>query len=242
MKLLKLFIIVLITAGIINAQDKTKTEENPSAKSETSLIKTIEDSVSYSIGQSISANLKDTPMELNIDLIAKGMKDAKEGVNLLTIDQMKSCLGVLNQKMIAKRAEVMKEVGERNLKLGEEFLANNKKQEGVITTPSGLQYKVIVKGNGPQPTDTSTVKVNYSGKLLNGKEFDSSYKRGQPAEFPVNGVIKGWTEALKMMHVGDKWDLFIPADLAYGEQGAGGMIEPNSVLLFEVELLDIVKK
>ena len=242
MKLFKLFVIVLFAAGIINAQDKGKTNEKPSSKSEASIIKTIEDSVSYSIGQSISANLKDTPMELNIDLIAKGMKDAKEGVNLLTVDQMKSCLGVLNQKMMAKKAEEMKEVGERNKKLGEEFLENNKKQEGVITTPSGLQYKVIVKGNGPQPTESSTVKVNYSGKLLNGKEFDSSYKRGQPAEFPVNGVIKGWTEALKMMHVGDKWDLFIPSDLAYGEQGAGGMIEPNSVLLFEVELLDIVKK
>lgn len=244
MKLTKLFLLIIIAVGIVNAQDKTQTEKPAAAAKPASVIlKTIEDSISYAIGQNIGTNLKDPSMNINFDVLTAGLKDARGGSSLMTMDQMKSVMNEFNKRMIAKRTADMKVAAERNKKIGEEFLAENKKKEGVVTTPSGLQYKVLVKGSGDSPTDSSTVKVNYRGTLIDGKEFDSSYKRGEPAEFPVTGVIKGWTEALKMMHVGDKWELYIPSDLAYGEQGAGGgMIEPNAVLIFEVELLDIVKK
>jgi len=143
--------------------------------------------------------------------------------------------------MMAKQAERMKVVAEKNRKEGEAFLADNKKKEGVKTTPSGLQYKVIKDGNGPTPKMADTVTVNYRGTLINGTEFDSSYKREEPATFPVNSVIPGWTEAMQMMKVGAKWHLFVPANLAYGEQGAGPQIGPNSTLIFEVELTAINK-
>ena len=244
MKLMKLFVLILISGTILNAQDKGKTAEQTAApKPAASMLKTFDDSVSYSIGQNIGSNLKDPSMNINFDILVSGMKDAKDGSSLLVLDEMKSVMNKFNEKLTAKRTADMKAIAEKNKKTGDEFLTENKKKEGVTTTPSGLQYKVLVKGNGPSPADTSTVKVHYRGTLIDGKEFDSSYKRGEPAEFPVTGVIKGWTEALKMMHVGDKWELYIPSDLAYGEQGAGnGAIEPNAVLIFEVELLDIVKK
>jgi FKBP-type peptidyl-prolyl cis-trans isomerase FklB len=129
----------------------------------------------------------------------------------------------------------------KNKKAGKEFLEQNKKKDGVVELPDGLQYKVLKKGTGASPKATDKVKVNYTGTLINGKEFDSSYKRGQPAEFPLNNVIPGWTEALQMMKVGGKWKLFIPSDLAYGDQGRGSVIPPGATLIFEVELLDIVK-
>jgi FKBP-type peptidyl-prolyl cis-trans isomerase len=133
----------------------------------------------------------------------------------------------------------MKEAGEANKKEGDTFLATNKTKPGVVTLPDGLQYKIIKEGTGPKPTATDTVTVNYRGTLIDGKEFDSSYKRGEPATFPVGGVIKGWTEALQLMPVGSKWELYIPSDLAYGARGAGADIGPNSTLIFEVELLSI---
>ena len=136
----------------------------------------------------------------------------------------------------------MHEAGAANSKEGTAFLAANKSKEGVVTLPSGLQYKILKAGTGPKPTASDTVVCNYSGTLISGKEFDSSYKRGQPATFPVSGVIKGWTEALQLMPVGSKWQLFIPSDLAYGERGAGGDIGPDSTLIFEVELLSIQDK
>jgi FKBP-type peptidyl-prolyl cis-trans isomerase FklB len=135
-----------------------------------------------------------------------------------------------------------KEAGAANRKEGESFLADNKSKDGVKTLPDGLQYKVLTEGNGPKPASTDTVTVNYRGTLINGKEFDSSYKRGQPASFPVTGVIKGWTEALQLMPVGSKWQLFIPPDLAYGDRGAGADIGPGDTLIFEVELLSIGEK
>jgi FKBP-type peptidyl-prolyl cis-trans isomerase len=136
----------------------------------------------------------------------------------------------------------MKQAGETNKKEGQEFLIANKTKEGVVTLPSGLQYKILTEGTGPKPTAAESVSCNYRGTLINGKEFDSSYKRGQPATFPVNGVIKGWTEALQLMPVGSKWQLFIPSELAYGERGAGADIGPGSTLIFEVELLSIQPK
>ena len=143
---------------------------------------------------------------------------------------------------MAKQQEKAQQLGLANKKEGEEFLAANKSKEGVVTLPSGLQYKVLKEGTGPKPSATDSVACNYRGTLINGTEFDSSYKRGQPATFAVNGVIKGWTEALQLMPVGSKWQLFIPADLAYGERGAGADIGPNSTLIFEVELLSIQAK
>lgn len=136
----------------------------------------------------------------------------------------------------------MQQVAETNKKEGEAFLAENKTKDGVVTLPSGLQYKILSAGTGPKPTATDSVVCNYKGTLLNGTEFDSSYKRGQPATFPVNGVIKGWTEALQMMPVGSKWQLFVPSDLAYGQRGPGAGIGPNSMLIFEVELISIQSK
>jgi len=137
---------------------------------------------------------------------------------------------------------MVKELGEKNKKDGDAFLAENKGKEGVVALPSGLQYKILKAGDGEKPKSTDTVVCNYRGTLLNGKEFDSSYKRGQPATFPVSGVIKGWTEALQLMPVGSKWQLFIPPDLAYGDRGAGNDIAPGATLIFEVELLSIQPK
>jgi FKBP-type peptidyl-prolyl cis-trans isomerase FklB len=133
----------------------------------------------------------------------------------------------------------VKVVGEKNVKEGETFLAANKKKEGVVTLPSGLQYKILKTGDGPKPTKDQTVKCHYRGTLIDGTEFDSSYKRGEPTEFPVGQVIKGWTEALQLMPVGSKWQLFIPSDLAYGPNGAGQMIGPNVTLIFDIELISI---
>jgi FKBP-type peptidyl-prolyl cis-trans isomerase FklB len=141
--------------------------------------------------------------------------------------------------MMAKQQELAKIVGEKNQKEGEAFLAENKKKEGVITLPSGLQYKVIKAGSGNKPKATDTVSVHYQGTLVNGTEFDSSYRRGQPVSFPVNGVIPGWTEALQLMEAGAKWQIVIPSNLAYGDRGAGPQIGPNATLIFEIELISI---
>lgn len=205
-------------------------------------LKNEKDKVSYSIGTQIGNNFKNQSMDVDVDLLAKGIKDALSGGKLLmTEKEIKETITALQKDMMAKQAERMKVVAEKNRKEGEAFLADNKKKEGVKTTPSGLQYKVIKDGNGPTPKMVDTVTVNYRGTLINGTEFDSSYKREEPATFPVNSVIPGWTEAMQMMKVGSKWHLFVPANLAYGEQGAGPQIGPNSTLIFEVELTAINK-
>jgi FKBP-type peptidyl-prolyl cis-trans isomerase FklB len=151
----------------------------------------------------------------------------------------------MNQKMQAQQQEMQAKAHDAaagNMKIGEAFLAANKTKEGVVTLPSGMQYKILKEGTGPKPTASDTVSCNYRGALINGKEFDSSYKRGEPTSFPVSGVIKGWTEALQLMPVGSKWQLFIPAEMAYGDRGAGGDIGPGETLIFEVELLSIVEQ
>jgi FKBP-type peptidyl-prolyl cis-trans isomerase len=168
------------------------------------------------------------------------LKDVLTGNKpLMTDDEAKAVIEALRSEVTAKRAAEMKRVGESNKQAGEQFLAANKTREGVTTLPSGLQYKVLKEGTGAKPTSTDTVDCQYRGTLIDGTEFDSSYKRGQPATFPVNRVIKGWTEALQLMPVGSKWQLFIPPDLAYGEHSPGGDIGPNSTLIFEVDLLSI---
>jgi len=171
------------------------------------------------------------------------VKDALAGgKTALTEDQARAALMEVQNEMRKKQQAEMQAAGEASKKEGDAFLAANKAKEGVVTLPSGLQYKILTQGTGPKPTATDSVVCNYRGTLINGTEFDSSYKRGEPATFPVSGVIKGWTEALQLMSVGSKWQLFVPSDLAYGERSPGPEIGPDSTLIFEVELLSIQNK
>jgi FKBP-type peptidyl-prolyl cis-trans isomerase FklB len=203
-------------------------------------LKTLQDSVSYSIGMDIGRNLKGQMIDVNPDALAQALKDMTgDGKPMLTDVQARSVMMSFQTQMMATHAEKMKAAGEKNKKDGEAFLAENKKKDGVVTQPSGLQYKVLTMGNGKKPTANDKVSLNYRGTLVDGTEFDNSYKRGEPAVFPVGGVIKGLSEALQLMPVGSKWQIVIPADIAYGEQGAGGQIAPNAVLIFEIELLGI---
>ena len=198
-------------------------------------LKTLQDSVSYSIGMDIVKNLKGQMIDVNPDALAQALKDLNgDGKPMLTDAQARSAMMAFQTQMMATHAEKMKAAGVKNKKDGEVFLAENKKKEGVVTLPSGLQYKVLTMGNGKKPRATDKVTLNYRGVLIDGTEFDNSYKRGEPAVFPVNGIIKGLSEALQLMPVGSKWQIVIPADIAYGEQGAGAQIAPNAVLIFEI--------
>lgn len=197
------------------------------------------DKISYSIGMDIGSNLKRQSIDVDVDLLAKGVKDAMSGDNtLLSGEEARETLIALQKELVEKAQERRRQAAEKNKREGEAFLAENKKKEGVVTLPSGLQYKVLESGDGSSPKETDTVETNYRGTLIDGTEFDSSYERGETAVFPINGVIAGWTEALQLMKVGDKWQLFIPSELAYGERGAGP-IGPNSTLIFDVELVSI---
>jgi FKBP-type peptidyl-prolyl cis-trans isomerase FklB len=189
----------------------------------------------YSLGYDIGRSLKRKLVEVDTAAAAQGLKDALDGAAPALPEQE------IQQRFEGLRQESARRIPEKNLKDGEAFLARNKGEKGVKTTASGLQYKVITTGKGNKPKAEDTVSVNYRGTLIDGTEFDSSYKRGQPATFPVKGVIPGWTEALQMMKEGSKWMLYIPSNLAYGERGAGPTIGPNSALVFEVELLSINK-
>ncbi len=198
------------------------------------------DKVSYGIGLNIGRNLKSQDVPVNPDALLAGIKDAMSGAKPQVSDEdIKAAMMNAQKEITAKQNEKAAAAGSKNQKEGADFLAANKKKDGVVTLPSGLQYKVITTGKGAKPAATATVKTHYRGTLIDGTEFDSSYKRGEPAVFPINGVIKGWTEALQLMPVGSKWQLFIPSDLAYGERGAGELIGPNATLVFEVELLSI---
>jgi FKBP-type peptidyl-prolyl cis-trans isomerase FklB len=203
-------------------------------------LKDLKDKVSYSIGLDIGNTFKKQKMDLNPDALMAGLKDSLSGNKpLLTEDQVKETMTTFSKEMTEKQAAANKEAAVKNAADGEKFLTENKKKEGVKTTASGLQYKVIKEGSGAAPKETDTVITNYRGTLIDGTEFDSSYKRNEPATFPVNRVIKGWTEALQMMKPGAKYQLFIPSNLAYGERGAGRDIGPNSTLIFDIELLSI---
>jgi FKBP-type peptidyl-prolyl cis-trans isomerase FklB len=226
------------------AQPKAEASPSP-APATNSAFKTEKEKVSYAIGMNIGANFKQRGIEVEPTLFMQGIKDAASGgKTLLTEQEEREVLTQYQTTLRAKMEEKAKEAAETNKKEGEAFLAANKSKEGVVTLPSGLQYKILKEGTGPKPTASDTVECNYRGTLINGTEFDSTAKHGgQPAKFPVTGVIKGWTEALQLMPVGSKWQLFIPPDLAYGERGAGGgEIGPNSTLIFEVELLNIEPK
>ncbi len=206
-------------------------------------LKTQKDKISYVVGLDMGTSLKKNKIDVNPEIVVQGLRDGLSGEKpLMTEQEMKEIIIALQKDLQAKQQEQTKALAEKNRKEGEAFLAENKKKQGVITMPSGLQYKMLTNGKGKSPKATDTVTVNYKGTLIDGTEFDSSYKRGQPATFPVNGVIPGWTEALQLMKEGSKWQLFIPSNLAYGERGAGGPIGPNQVLIFEVELISIKKQ
>ena len=197
------------------------------------------------VGKGLGTNLRQQAVEVDQSILLRGVKDALAGgKTLLTDDEMKAALAQLQTEVRTRQEEKMKLAAETNKKVGAEFLAANETKDGVVTLPSGLQYKILTEGTGPKPSAADSVTCNYRGTLLDGKEFDSSYTRGQPASFPVSGVIKGWTEALQLMPVGSKWQLFIPPDLGYGDRGADPRsgIGPGATLIFEVELLSIQGK
>ena len=228
------------------AQKAPAAKTGPATKPRTQSVltlKTQKDKLSYALGMNLGSNLHKEKVEVDPAIVLRGLKDAlAAGKMLLTEDEARATLTQLQTEVRSKQQEKMKVAGELNKKEGVEFPAANKSKEGVVILPSGLQYKILTEGTGPKPTASDTVVCNYRGTLISGAEFDSSYKRGQPASFPVNGVIKGWTEALQLMPVGSKWQLFVPAELGYGDRGAGADIGPGATLIFEVELLSIQGK
>lgn len=237
---MKTALMTILSAGVITSALAADAD---------SPLKTDKEKLSYSIGMDIGQNLKRSQIDIDPDILSKGLKDFfTGGKTVLTEEQKREVMTNFQKEMREKQMARMKEqqkeqqeknkeVGDKNKKEGEAFLAENKKKPGVVTTPSGLQYKVITMGTGPKPTTNDTVITHYRGTFIDGKEFDSSYKRGEPFVTPVTRVIKGWTEALLMMPVGSKWQLVIPSELAYGQGGMG--IPPNSVLQFDMELIGI---
>ncbi len=207
---------------------------------EVSALNTPREKTSYAFGVDVGRNIRRMVIDIEPDAMVKGLRDALSGVKLLlTEEELNATLTALQNDLRQRQVAVMQKVAEDNKKAGEAFLAENKNKPGVVTLPDGLQYKIVQEGSGKKPTATDTVEVNYRGTLVNGTEFDSSFRRGQPAAFKVTDVIPGWVEALQLMPVGSKWQLVIPSKLAYGERGAGSHIPPNSTLVFEVELLAI---
>lgn len=204
------------------------------------VLKTQKDKVNYGIGVNIIGNIKQQGVEIDLDLMIQGMKDAYSGGKLLLTDEeIRIAIDQYQTAVRQKRSMMMAKAAEDNKKAGESFLAENRKKEGVVVLPSGLQYKILKAGDGKKPTDADNVECNYRGTLIDGTEFDSSFRTGQPATLKVAGVIPGWKEALKLMPVGSTWQLFVPSQLAYGTRGKGGLIGPNAALIFEVELLAI---
>jgi FKBP-type peptidyl-prolyl cis-trans isomerase FklB len=252
-------LLLLLTSALSQQTPTAKTQQTPTTKSQSGAktgqstaaktqapltLKTQKDKFSYALGMNIGNGMHRQGVDIDPNILVRGMKDALAGRKLLlTEDEARAAVMQVQNEVRQKQQEKVQAAGAANKKQGDEFLAANKAKDGIVTLPSGLQYKILTAGTGPKPAATDSVVCNYRGTLIDGKEFDSSYKRGQPATFPVNGVIKGWTEALQLMPVGSKWQLFIPPDLAYGERGAGGGdIGPDATLIFEVELLSIEKK
>jgi len=230
------------------AQAPAAKRPSTAAKSAAPLaLKTQKDKFSYALGmktgQRMAESFNKQSVPFDPSILARGLKDGLAGgKTLLTDEEAQAAIKAVQEEVGKKQQEKKQEAGAANKKEGEAFLVANKGKEGVVTLPSGLQYKIMKEGAGPKPTTSDTVVCNYRGTLINGTEFDSSYKRGQPATFPVSGVIKGWTEALQLMPIGSKWQLFIPSDLAYGDNGAGADIGPGATLIFEVELISIQEK
>jgi len=242
------FILILISAllilpGASFAQKKSdKKGRKKESKAAQVLLTSNTDTISYIIGSDIARSFKSNDVVVNFDVMNAGIRDAMKGADtIFTQEQIQQIMTEWNQRMMQERQEKEQQETMNNRKRGEEFLSENKTKEGVTELPSGLQYKVIREGAGASPADTSMVKVDYVGTLIDGTVFDSSRERGEPIEFAVNGVIPGWTEALKMMKPGSVYMLYIPADLAYGDRKMG-KIPPGSMLIFEVELYEVVDK
>jgi len=257
--------VTLLAATVLSAQQTPAAKTQPAApatKSSTTsakpaaktaaaakpagalVLKTQKDKFSYALGMNLGMSLHKQSVEVDPNILAQGMKAALTGgKTLLTLQEAQAALMEVQNDVRQKQIAKLQALDAANKKEGDVFLATNKTKEGVVTQPSGLQYKILKEGTGAKPTASDTVVCNYRGTLLNGTEFDSSYKRNEPATFPLNGVIKGWTEALQLMPVGSKWQLFVPSTLAYGERGTpDGTIGPGSTLIFEVELLSIQEK
>ncbi len=237
------------TAQTGAAQKKTVTAARK--RKNASTLTTKKARISYAIGMNIAATLRNQKFEMDPEIVSQGLRDSLSGRKTkMTEPEADALLTALQDEIKAQRkaiqeadaAEANQANSESNKKEGEAFLAANKTKDGVVTLPSGLQYKILKQGDGPKPTVADTITCNYRGTLINGTEFDSSYKRGQPLTFPLKGVIRGWTEALQLMPVGSQWQLFIPSDLAYGPRGAGALIGPNATLIFEIELISIQNK
>jgi FKBP-type peptidyl-prolyl cis-trans isomerase FklB len=227
---------VMVAALFILAAAPAGAQEKPGLKDQ-------KEKISYIIGRDIGVKFKEQSVDVDPDILARGIKDGLSGARpLLSGPEAREVMTAFEKELRVKHEAARKAAGEKNKKEGEAFLAENKEKEGVKTLPSGLQYKVIRPGTGKKPKATDTVTTHYKGTLIDGTEFDSSYKRGKPATFAVSGVIPGWTEALQLMEEGAKWQLFIPPKLAYGERGAGQVIGPQATLIFEVELISIQEK
>jgi FKBP-type peptidyl-prolyl cis-trans isomerase len=209
---------------------------------ESPALKTQQDKVNYGIGVGVARNFKNQGMEVNLDLVIRGMRDALSGGPLqMTEAELEKIMGAFQQELHQKQAQAAKLSAETNKKEGATFLAENAKKEGIKVLPSGLQYRILKAGDGKTPSGADSVQCNYRGYFIDGKEFDNSYKRGESITLKVQGgVIAGWTEALKLMPVGSKWQIFLPPQLAYGEKGAGSQIGPNMTLIFEIELLALM--
>lgn len=235
-------IAVLAVLGLTACGEQTKEETAPAPVELTTDVQKQSYAIGASMGDFAKAR-KEQLAELDIafddEALRRGFLDALENNALLSIEEMQTIIRDADAEVRAKQEAKANEASQANLKIGADFLAENGMRDGVTTTDSGLQYEVLVEGEGPQPAETDIVRVHYQGTLIDGTEFDSSYKRGEPAEFPLNRVIKGWTEGVQLMKVGSKFKFFIPSELAYGPR-ATGAITPNSTLIFEVELLDIV--
>jgi FKBP-type peptidyl-prolyl cis-trans isomerase len=232
------------TGGQSNGAAKTGTATGAKKATVTPApLTTDKQKASYAIGENIGKGLQKDGVDVDQATLMRGIRDGLAGAKpALSDEEAKAAINKLAMDVRARMQAKFEAESAANKKQGEDFLAANKTKDGVTTLPDGLQYKILSEGTGPKPDATDKVVCNYRGTLVNGTEFDSSYKRGQPATFPVNGVIKGWTEALQLMPVGSKWQLFVPSDMAYGPRGSGPTIGPNSLLIFEVELLSIAPK
>ncbi len=225
-KVFVLLFLSIFVVSVVYAEDKFNTQQ---------------EKIGYAIGMNIATNMMQQKVDVDADQLAAGLKAVLKGEKtIISQEEMGQILTAYQQEMQMKQMAEMAAAAAKNEKLAQEYLEKNGKQEGVVTLASGLQYRIIKAGEGATPKVDSKVQVHYSGTLLDGTEFDSSYKRGEPASFPVNGVIPGWTEALQLMKEGAKWQLVIPSELAYAERGAPPMIPPNATLVFDVELLKIL--